>query len=158
MSLFQEILNKSIDSLSDDERQKDWAEKGFDKTVEFMREALPANGESNELDAVRTTGEYALALLEKNKSDLVGLGAHGLRSTILLASLGRIGEAANHAAAIEMSNLSWEDTISAMLSKAESGNRAKRELDRKVEVFKGVLKSIGPVAAKALLPLLIAAI
>jgi hypothetical protein len=161
MSLLDKLKDKALDAVNDEEHHKEWSEKGFDAAMKEARKLVPkeAEGESEELKAVRTTAGYALDKLEKNKDSLVGLGAHGLRSTITMLGLGQYDEAAKHAALIQLrETASWSEVSAAITSTAEAGNRAKRELEAQVEAMKKTFKDIGVAAAKAVLPMLLAVI
>lgn len=158
MSLIENLMTKAVDSLNDEESQKEWVESGFDKLLEEGRSALPATDET-ELKAVRESGEYALGKLEKHKSSLVRLGQHGLRSTLSLLALGDYDKAAEHAAFLALrETASWDEVSETIRQTADEGNQKKREIDAEVAAIKEVLKDIGVASAKALLPILLAVI
>lgn len=158
MSLLDKLLDKAKDSVNDEEKQKEWVEKGFDKALDEARDLLPSAGETdNELKSLRETGEFALNKIAKHKDALVGLGQHGLRSTVSLVGLGRYDDAAKHAALVKLrKTASWDEVSAAIIATAEDGNQAKRELDAEIAELKAALKDIGVTAAKAIIPLLIA--
>lgn len=158
MALLDGLKQKAVESIQDQDLQKKWIEKGFDQVVAAARKNLP-EGDDEEVRAVRETAEYGLAKLERHKGALVGLGQHGLRSTITLLGLGRYDDAAEHAALVRLrTSASWDDVTAVLLETAEAGNQAKRDLDAEIEEVKDALKDIGATAAKALLPLLLAVI
>lgn len=160
MSLIDNLMSKATSAISDEEKHKEWLESGFDKLVEEGRGLIPAAGDDEpELKAVRESAEFALSKLEKNKSSLVALGQHGLRSTLSLLALGDYDRAARHAALLTLKeSASWDEVSETITRTAEAGNEKKRELDAEVDAIKGALKDIGVAAAKALLPILLAVI
>lgn len=158
MSLLDNLKEKALEAVLDEEKHKEWMESGFDKAVEEGRKILP-EGDDPEVKAVRESGEFALNKLVKHKSSLVGLGQHGLRSTLTMLSLGQYDGAARHAALVTLrSDASWDDVSNAIRTTAEAGNKAKRELDAEIDAMKAVFKDIGLAAAKSLLPILLALI
>lgn len=158
MSLLDSLKSKALSSVNDEERQAEWVTKGFDAAVKEGREALPA-GDSPEETAARETAEFAIKKLEVNKAALVGLGAHGLRSTITLLGLGKLDDAARHAATLKLrTTATWSEVSNTIIATSEEGNQVKRELDAEIAATKAMLKEIGITAAKALLPVLLAVI
>ena len=158
MSLLDSLKGKAISSVNDEEKQAEWVTKGFDAAVKEGREILPT-GDTSEEKAARETAEFALNKLEVNKDSLVGLGAHGLRSTITLLGLGKLDDAARHAAMVKLrTTATWSEVSSTIIATSEEGNQVKRELDAEIKALKAMLKEIGITAAKALLPVLLAVI
>ena len=158
MSLLESLKEKAIKAISDEEKQKEWLESGFDAAVKEGHKLLPSSDEP-ELKAVRESGEFALAKLEKHKDGLVLLGQHGLRSTMSMLSLGDYDGAAKHATLVYLrESASWDEVSSKIRETASDGNQAKRDLDAELESLKDMLKDIGIMAAKAALPLLLALI
>jgi hypothetical protein len=159
MSLLDSLKDKAIKEISDEEKQKEWIDKGFDAAIADGHKLLPAEevGEDKELEAVRKSGEFALAKLEKHKGALVKLGQHGLRSTLGALSLGDYDGAAQHAALVALrKTASWDEVSAAIVGTAEAGNEAKRELDAAIKEVTDALKDIGVVAAKTLFSLFVA--
>ena len=147
MSLIDNLKDKAIAAISDEEKQKDWISKGFDSAVKEGHKLLPQGDDEGE------------SKLEKHKSALVKLGQHGLRSTLSLLALGDYGGAARHAALVTLrTTASWDEVSDTIVATAEAGNQAKRDLDAAIKEFKDVLKDIGITAAKSLLPILLALI
>jgi hypothetical protein len=158
MSLLDSLKEKAVSAIADEDKQKEWIESGFDSAVKEGHKLLPA-GDEVELKAVRESGEYALAKLEKHKGTLVKLGQHGLRSTLSMLSLGDYNGAARHAALITLrETASWDEVSNAIATAAEEGNQAKRDLDAAIKEIKEALKDIGIVAAKTLASLFLALI
>jgi hypothetical protein len=158
MSLIDNLVEKAVSAVTDEEKQKEWIETGFDKAVEEGRGLLPQGGDT-EIKAVREAGEFALNKLEKHKGALVGLGQHGLRSTLSLLALGDYDKAARHAALLTLKETaSWEEVSATIEKTADEGNKKKRELDKEIEEIKTALKDIGITAAKSILPILLALI
>lgn len=159
MSLLESLKEKAVKALSDEEKHKEWIAKGFDSALKEGRSLLPTDMTNLELKAVRESGEYALTRLEKHKDALIGLGQHGLRSTLAMLALGDYNGAARHAALVYLQDsASWSEVDRTIRETSEAGNQAKRELDAKIAEIKAVLKDIGIAAAKAVLPLLLALI
>ena len=159
MPLLDKLKEKALDAINDEEKQAKWVDKGFDSAVKAARDLIPTADDEAEIKSLADAAEYGLKKLEKHKSALVGLGQHGLRSTISLLGLGQYDEAARHAALVELrTTASWLEVNKAILSTAAEGNQAKRDLDAKIEEVKDVLKDIGTTAAKAVLPFLLAVI
>lgn len=157
MSLLDSLKEKAISAISDEEKQKEWVEKGFDAAVKEGRKLLPAG--DGELKPVREAGEYALGKLEKHKGTLVKLGQHGLRSTLSMLALGDYDGAARHAALVTLrETASWGEVSATIRETADAGNQAKRDLDAEIKEIKAALKDIGITAAKSLLPILLALI
>jgi hypothetical protein len=159
MSLLDSLMDKAAKEISDEENQKAWVEKGFDAAIKEGHKLLPEEevGEDKELKAVRESGEFALAKLEKHKGSLVKLGKHGLRSTLSKLALGDYDGAARHAALVTLrKTASWDEVSATIVAAAEEGNEAKRELDAAVKEFTDTLKDIGVVAAKALASIFLA--
>jgi hypothetical protein len=158
MSLLDSLKAKAIKEISDEEKQKEWVEKGFDAAIKEGNKLLP-EGDEPELKAVRESGEFALAKLEKHKGSLVKLGAHGLRSTLSMLALGDYDGAAKHAALISLrKTASWDEVSATIVATAEEGNEAKRELDAAVKEATDMLKDIGVATAKTLGALFLALI
>jgi len=158
MSLIDSLKEKAITAITDEEKQKEWAEKGFDAAIEQGRKLLP-DGDGIEVKSVREAGSYALDKLVKHKGTLVELGQHGLRSTISVLALGDYDGAARHAALVALRETAgWDDVTTTISDVAKAGNQAKRDLDEKIEEIKTALKDIGITAAKAVLPILLAII
>jgi hypothetical protein len=158
MPLLDKLKEKALEAVLDEDKHKEWLESGFDKAMEEGRKVLP-QGDETEVKAVREAGEFALAKLEKNKGALVGLGQHGLRSTLTMLSLGQYDGAARHAALVSLrTNASWDSVSETIIDTAEAGNEAKRQLDEEIAAIKAALKDIGITAAKAVLPILLALI
>ena len=158
MSLLESLKEKAVKAISDGEKQKEWIEKGFDSAIKEGRKLLP-QGDSQELKAVREAGDYALRRLENNKDALIGLGQHGLRSTLAMLALGDYDGAARHAALVSLrETASWDEVSRTIRATSDAGNQAKRDLDAKIAAIKEALKDIGIAAAKAALPLLLALI
>lgn len=159
MSLLESLKEKAAEAVNDEERQREWVEKGYDKALEEARALLPQADDEGELKALREAAEDGLDKLERNRENLVGLGTHGLRSAITLVGLGQYDAAAEHAALVKLREAaSWGQVTDAITAAAESGNEAKRKLDAEIEALKDVFKEIGTAGAKALLPLLLAVI
>lgn len=160
MSLIDNLKEKALKAINDEEKQKDWIAGGFDSAIKEGHKLLPElDDEQPELKAVRESGEYALAKLEKHKGTLVRLGQHGLRSTLSLLALGDYDGAARHAALITLrETASWDEVSDTIVTTAKAGNQAKRELDAEIKAIKAMLKDIGITAAKSLLPILLALI
>jgi len=159
MPLIDNLKEKAIAAITDEDKQKEWLDKGFDSAIAEGRKLLPTGDDEGELKAVRESAEYALSKLEKHKVTLVKLGQHGLRSTLSLLALGEYDGAARHAALVTLrETASWDEVSNAIVSTAEAGNEKKRELDAEIKEIKGVLKDIGITAAKSLLPILLALI
>jgi hypothetical protein len=158
VSLLDSLKAKAISSVNDEERQAEWVDKGFDAAMKEGREILPT-GDTPEETAARETAEFALSKLENNKASLVGLGAHGLRSTITLLGLGKLDDAARHAATVKLrTTATWSEVSATIIATSEEGNQVKRELDAEIAATKALLKEIGITAGKALLPVLLAVI
>lgn len=159
MPVLDKLKEKAFEAILDDKRQKEWIETGFDAAIGKARALLPDDWTEAELKALRDTAEYGLARLEKHKPTLVELGEHGLKSTLTLVAIGNYDEAARHAALLALRESgSWDEVTDAIMGAAQAGNQAKRDLDAKREEILAVLKDIGIAAAKAALPLLLAAI
>jgi hypothetical protein len=152
-------MDKAVKEISNEENQGAWVEKGFDTAIKEGRKLLPKKGfgKDKELKAVRESGEFALAKLEKHKGALVKLGKHGLRSTLSKLALGDYEGAARHAALVTLrKTASWDEVSKTIVATAEAGNEAKRELDATVKEITDVLKDIGVTAAKALVSIFLA--
>lgn len=151
-----ELKWKAITALRDEEKQREWIEKGFDASMKEARKLVPAG--DGELKAVRGAATYALDRIEKHKASLVRLGQEGLNSTITFLAMGDYESAANHAAALMTlrTSASWSEVDAAILGQAESGNQKKRELNAARKEVLDALKDIGVAAAKAALPFLLA--
>jgi hypothetical protein len=159
MSLIDNLKEKALSAITDEDKQKEWIEKGFDSAIGEGRKLLPVGDDEGELKAVRESAEYALNKLEKHKGTLVKLGQHGLRSTLSMLALGDYDGAARHAALITLrETASWDEVSSTIVTTAEAGNEAKRELDAEIKAITDALKDIGITAAKSLLPIFLALI
>jgi hypothetical protein len=167
MSLIDSLQTKALEAINDPARQNEWVTRGYDAAVDKIAGLLPPGqdastpltSEQRELQALRQTLLFDLGKLEKHKPVLVGLGEHGLRSTISLLGLGNVDNAAKHAARVALkASASWGQVGEAILTTAEAGNQQKRDLDKKIEELKVVLKDLGTFAAARLLPFLIALI
>ena len=159
MSLLERFKEKAVETVNDPERHKEWTEKGFDSAMKEARKLLPEGDDEAEIKALRETAEFGLDKLEKHKSTLIGLGAHGLRSTLTMVGMGQYDDAARHAALVTLrETASWGEVSSAITSTANDGNKAKRDLDASVEEIKDALKDIGITAVKSVLPFLLAVI
>lgn len=158
MALLDKLWDSALDQASDPERQKEWVEKGFDSALEEGKKLLPPGGiVGNDLRGVRASGDLALAKLEEHKAKLVGLGANGLKATLVMVANGQYVKAAEKAATV-LTTASWIEVGDAMLGQAEAGNQAKRDADKAKAEFLDMLKDIGVACAKAALALLIAVI
>ena len=75
MSLLESLKAKAVKEISDEEQQKEWVETGFDAAIKEGHKLLPSDlsEDDAELKAVRESGEFALAKLEKHKGALVKL-------------------------------------------------------------------------------------
>lgn len=159
MSLIDNLKEKALSAITDEDKQKDWLDKGFDSAIKEGRKLLPTGDDEGELKAVRESGEYALNKLEKHKGTLVKLGQHGLRSTLSLLALGDYDGAARHAALITLrETASWDEVSKTIVATADAGNEKRRELDAEIKEITDALKDIGITAAKSLLPILLALI
>lgn len=159
MSLIDNLKEKAISAITDEDKQKEWLDKGFDSAVAEGRKLLPTGDDEGELKAVRESADYALNKLEKHKGTLVKLGQHGLRSTLSLLALGDYDGAARHAALITLrETASWDEVSKTIVATADAGNEKKRELDAEIKEITDALKDIGITAAKSLLPILLALI
>ena len=155
MSLATDLVAKALDTISDQDKQKAWIEKGFDVALKEGAKLLPSG--DGELKAVRESGEYAIAKLEKHKGALVKLGEDGLASTMQFLSLGDYTGATRHADALisKIKTGGWDDVSSAIVEGSEAGNVAKREHDAAMAEIAAALKDIGVTAAKSILPVLL---
>lgn len=159
MSLLDRLKDKALEEARDPARQKKWVESGFDAALEKSRKLLPTDWTEGELKALRDTAEFGLQKLELHKAALVKLGEQGLKSTLTLVAIGDYEEASKHAALLYLrESADWDAVTAAILREAEAGNQAKRDLDAAREEILDVLKDIGVTAAKAALPLLLAAL
>jgi len=159
MPLLDRIKETALEVVLDEDRQKAWVESGFDSALKGARALLPDDWTEAELKSLRDSAEHGLQKLELHKDTLVQLGEHGLKSTLTLLAIGNYDEASRHAALLVLKQEgSWDDVSDAILGAAQAGNQAKRNLDAKREEILTVLKDIGIGAAKALLPLMLAAI
>ena len=159
MSLLGRIKGRALETVLDEQRQKNWVESGFDLAIKNSRALLPDDWTESELKALRDAAEHGLQKLEQHKGAVVKWGEQGLKSTLTLVAIGDYDEASKHAALVTLRESgSWDDVSSAILGTAAAGNQAKRDLDATREEILAVLKDIGIGGAKAILPLLIAAI
>lgn len=158
MSLLNSFKTKAIEHVNDKDRQKKWVETGFDAAVSEAGKLIPTGDLDPGLQYVADLAKVGLDRLVENKETLVGLGENGLRTALVFVGIGDYDSAAKHAALLTLRQSgSWDDVTNAIVTTAESGNEKKRKLDKAYEEIKAVLKSIGYAAAKAILPLLIAA-
>lgn len=158
MPVLDKLQEKAKEAVLDPKRHNAWISSGFDQAVKRMRGLVPS-GTEPELQSARDTADYALAKLEKHKGTIVKWGEDGLASTIAMLASGRYDDASRHAALLVVrEQASWDQVSLAIVSTAEAGNQKKRELDKAVAETLEVLKDIGVTAAKALLPLALAAI
>lgn len=161
MSLLGSMVEKAAKDVTDSEKQKAWVESGFDAAMDGIRGEIPSasDDETSESRVLRETAEFGLDKLEKNREVFVGLGKHGLQSTLALVGLGRYDEAAKNAALLALrETASWDQVTAAIDTTAEDGNQKKRELDAQVKSVKGILIDLGASAAKSLFMLLVSAI
>lgn len=159
MSIIDDWKQKALDQVG--EKSREWIESGFDKAIEKAHDQLPLPA-TPELNAIRKTGEIALERVSEQRENLIDLGEHGLLLALTHIANGQIDRAARDAALVKLRDqASFDEVDAAILESAAAGVEKKRKLDAaQAAVLKGLktaFKEIGSVAAKAALPLLIAA-
>jgi hypothetical protein len=132
-------------------------DKWFDKAVAKARETVPKDAADDDplTKGARAATLQALDSLEKRRDDLQHLGVEGLTALMAHLSLGRLDDAARVYLA---KGASLDELLAISAASNEEVLRRSQERQRAQKAALDVLKTIGSITARYVLPALLAAL